>query len=135
MELRLPGSGTLGEFVRGAIVGGLTPDTYIGDTGQTFYAVTPDDVLTAIDLVASRQMEFVGLAEGDIEIQAVDVPGGFFLQRLLTDEFVSYPGTLALDELRAAFLAFLGGDIDCGLTWAEPPPAPERTRRGLFRRS
>jgi hypothetical protein len=137
MELRLPGSGTLGEFLGGAIVAGLTP----GDgahrqhgSDRSYYSVTPKDVVSAIDLVASRSIEYVGLVDGDVEIQAGDVPGGFEFSRILGGEFMGYPTTLSLDETRAAFLAFLDGDVDCGLRWPEPSSAPERKKRGLFRR-
>lgn len=139
MELRLPGSGTLGELLRGAVTD-IISDTgsYVStwrDTDRKYDGATPDDVAQAIAFLGEGSLEYVGLADTDAEIQAADVPGGFVLERLLDEEFVPHPDTLSLDQLRAAFLAFLDGDVDCGLSWPEPPPKPEKKKRGLFRRS
>jgi hypothetical protein len=79
-------------------------------------------------------VECIGLVDTDCEIHAIDVPGGFVIERRLDEDFIAYPETLSLDELRAAFLAFLEGDVDCGLTWPESEPKPEKHKRGWFRR-
>lgn len=138
MELRLPGSGTLGEFVKGAIIDHITDVgdniSQTRDTDRKFHGATPEDVVHAVDLLAERSVEYIGLVDVEAEIQAIDVPGGFSIERSLGEEFVAYPATLSHEELRAAFLAFHAGDVDCGLTWPEPPPKPERTKRGWFRR-
>jgi hypothetical protein len=90
--------------------------------------VTPQDVADAIDLVAVRAMEFVGLADDGVEIQATGVAGASTIQRYLSDEFIPHPITLRLDELRAAFLGFLDGDIDGGLARPEQAAKPEKKR-------
>lgn len=138
MELRLPGSGTLDEFIIGAIIDHVTDVgdniSQTRDTDRKFAGASAEDVIHAVGLLAERQVEYIGLIDQGVQIQAIDVPGGFSIERSLGDEFVAHPATLSHDELRAAFLAFHAGDIDCGLTWPEPPPKPERTKRGWFRR-
>lgn len=137
MELRLPGSGTLRDLIGGAAWDLLTdPGDYVStqrDTARRYDGVSPGEVAEAINLLGSGSLEYVGLIGDVAEIQAADVPGGYVIERSLGDEFVAHSRTLDVDELRAAFLAFLDGDVDAGLgDWPEAPPQPERKKRRLF---
>lgn len=139
MELRLPGSGTLGELIKNAVLDNMTSpgDNITVDRYRSrhYDGVSAEEVSAVIDLLGDGSLEYVGLIDTESEVQAAEVPGGFVFERRLGDEFVPHRDTLTLDQLRAAFLAFHAGDLDAGLTWPEAPPPPEpKKRRGLFRR-
>jgi hypothetical protein len=102
---------------------------------QTVADVRPDDVVVALGHLVAGDYEFVAL-EGEIAwLQTADVPGGYVLERSFGGpEPEAQPSPLSADQVQAAFLAFLAGDVNCGLPWPEPAPVEPKKKRGFFRR-
>jgi hypothetical protein len=110
------------------------------DTSDLTDDVRPEHLDAAIQYLVDGSFEYLGL-NGDVaSVQTADTGAGFVFERMFNAEgdWVTYPGELDADQLRAALHAFLGGDLDAGLDWsatqavAEHRPAKEK--RGLFRR-
>lgn len=118
MELRLPDLAS-------------DPSGDLGSGGP----LRPEQVVAALRHLVDGDVEFVGL-EGDIAwIQTAEVPGGYVLERGFGGPVPeAQPAPLTADAVQSAFLAFLAGDVTCGLDWPEPPPAEPKKRRGFLRR-
>ena len=131
MQLRLPDGG--GGFLS-ALFDTSSTNISQGASNAVTDAVQPDQVSAAIDALGAGHVEFVGLDDDVASIQAADMPGGYVLQRSLDGgDWVDQPGPLTLEQLRAAFLSVLGGDVDGGLAWAVAEENPKQ-KKGWFRR-
>lgn len=106
------------------------------DSADVFSDVSTEDVADALGQLFDGNFEYVGLEGEDGWIQTADAPGGYVFERSVSDDgVVAHPVTLSADEVRAAFLAFHGGDVDCGLDWsAAPAGAGPKPKKGWFRR-
>lgn len=136
MQLRVPGSSVLSFIIDSMVDIGGKYDAY-RDRSDFVDDVEPDLVAAAVDQLGAGHIEYLGLNDPVASLQAADAPGGgYVLERLLGSgsNWVAYPASLPIDDLRAAFLAFLAGDVNAGLSWPEAPVKTEQPKRGWFKR-
>ena len=96
--------------------------------------VRPNELVDALGSMFRGELEYVGLNDDIAWIQSAQEGDGFVLERSGPDGgLVQYPQLLSAEQVQAAFLAFLSGNLDAGLQWPAAPPAPPKKKRWFSR--
>jgi hypothetical protein len=106
------------------------------DTADHYDNVSDEDVVHVLQMMAGGELEYVGLNDDIAWIQTADAGQGYVFERNLDgDTLEQFPYALTIDQVTAAFLAFLHGDLNCGLVWPVGTPVVEtKPKRRWFGR-
>lgn len=96
--------------------------------------VQPHEVVEALGSMFRGNIEYVGLNDEVAWIQTAPEGHGYVFERSGPDGgLVQFPSLLTAEQIQAAFLAFLAGDIDAGLSWPVAPAAAPKKKRWFGR--